>query len=85
MLGELRPQRVLFATCFSEPLEVPPWTDAGLSWGTLDPILQIVAKIPRASLLQISKTPGQQIAPTIPSQKTLPIISSSKTFGTCVV
>ena len=31
-------QRVLLATCFSEPLRGTPWADFGLPGGTLDPI-----------------------------------------------
>ena len=45
------------------------WTDLGLPWGTLGPILTICWKILGANLLQISKIPEQQIAPTTPSEK----------------
>ena len=43
---------------------VPPWTDFGLPCGTLGPILLTCWKNLTAALLQTSKIPEQQIAPT---------------------
>ena len=57
---------LFFATCFSEPLRGTPWNDFGLPWGTLDTILSILWKSVGANLLQTSKIPEQQIAPTTP-------------------
>ena len=48
---------------------VPPWTDFGIPWDTLDPILSLVWKIVIANLLQNSKIPEQQMSPTTPSKK----------------
>jgi hypothetical protein len=69
MHGSFPLWRVVFATCFSEPLGVPPWTNFGLPWGILGPILSISCKISGAKLVQNSKIPEQQIAPTTPSTK----------------
>ena len=44
--------RVVFATCFSEPLGVAPWTDFGRPWGTLGPMASTCWKISVANLLQ---------------------------------
>ena len=48
---------------------VPPWTNFGLPWGILGPILSISCKLSGAKLVQNSETPEQQIAPTTPSKK----------------
>ena len=45
---------------------VPPWTNFDLPLGILGPILSISCKISVAKLVQNSKIPEQQIAPTTP-------------------
>ena len=62
--------RVLFSRpAFRNLWGYPHWTDFGLPWDTLGPMLSLVWKIWVATLLQNSKIPGKQMSPTTPSKK----------------
>ena len=64
---------------------VPPWTDVGLPWGTLAPILSSFWKMLLANLLQTSKIPGQQMAPTTPSRKQVGIQTNTDNLSTQIL
>ena len=63
------PGAFLFGTCFRNLWGIPPSTDFGLPGGTLGPILLTFWESLEAVLLQNSKIPGQEMAPTTPSKK----------------
>ena len=53
---DIRCGAFLFATCWSEPLGVPPWTDFDVPWGTCGPILPMCWKI---RILNLAWRPDQ--------------------------
>ena len=59
---------VLFTTCFSGPLRGTPWTDVGLLWCTLGPIL-FTFKDFRSNKRHIFQIPAQRMAQITPSKK----------------
>ena len=63
------PTLLFFCDLFFRTSGGTPWTDFGLPWGTRGPNLSSFGKISVATVLQISKTPAQQMSPTTPSRK----------------
>ena len=67
-MADSRPGAFFLRPVFRNLWGVPPWTNFGLPWGILGPMLSISCKISGAKLVQNSKIQEQQIAPTTPSK-----------------